>query len=114
MKPFDALLVERDLEDAQSIQRHFYPGALGEELDVGRVPVPRGDSEQVRRTRCALDGRGQHSGGGGRRLPGPVLTDEGDFDTALGKGRRDGEANEAVPDDDYLAAQLARSSCFLS
>jgi hypothetical protein len=43
-----------------------------------------------------------------------VLSDEGDFDAALGKGRRDGEANEAAPDDDYLAAQLARSSCFLS
>ena len=113
MEPLGAFLVEGDLEDAQSVQRHLDPGALGEELDVGRVPVPCGDPELVRGAGCALDRRSQHSGGGGRRLPRAVLADERDFDATLGKSGRDGEADKAAPDYDYLAAQLA-SRCFLS
>ena len=110
----DAFLAECDLQNSQPIQRYFDAGALGEELDVGRITVARGDAEGVGGAGRSLDGRRQHPGGGRRRLSWPVVADESDLYATLGERGRNGQSDQTTADYDYLGAQWVDSGCLLS
>ena len=109
MEAFDPFLVESDLKDSKSIEGHFDTGALGQELDVGRVPIPRSDAESVSGAGRSLDRRREHSRCRRRRLAGTVLPDQGDFDAAFRQRGGDGQTNQAAADYDYFGAQAGDS-----
>ena len=88
--------------------------ALGEEIDVRRIAIARGDSEIVGRPGRSLDGWRQHSGGGRRGLPGAPLADQGDGHLAFGQLRGDREADQPSTHHDDLSAQLSAPPHFLS